>query len=216
MLFNKYLSFSAFSFLIAVNIHCGGNTSSHDDTKADSVAVIDVKGDTNTVSEDANRPPIINITDSLVKKEWVIYIKDSAGTISGLNAKLSDIYKNVLPQAAAEAGLKLNSAPMAWYKSQGLPFFFEAGYTVDKKPAKALKGKVLMKSVGGDSAVVAHFYGPNEQIILGYEALADWLKSYKKTATGKPYELYVTDLFLLSDDKKNPYRTRTDIFLPHK
>ncbi|MEO7446172.1 MAG: hypothetical protein ABIT96_07770 [Ferruginibacter sp.] len=203
-------------FICATGYHCGSNSVKDGDIVKDSIAVPGIKTDTQMVEGATVRPPIINITDSLIKKEWVIYVKDSAATVTRLNEKLAEIYKNTLPNAAGAAGIVITSAPMAWYKSQGLPYFFEAGYMVDKKPSKTLPKKVLLKFIGGDSAVVAHFYGPNELIATGYEVLNNWVKDNKKKISGKPYEIYVSDPFIENDDKQNPYSVRTDIFLPHK
>lgn len=181
----------------------------------DSLPAIVIKHDTAEVTT-ATQPPIINITDTLIKKQWVLYVKDSAASSSRINIKLAQIYRIILPGVAKTNNIQLISAPMAWYKNQDMPFFFEAGFVINEKPLKKLPPKVFVKSIGGDSAVVAHFYGPYEIVVMGYETLNDWMKTNKKKRAGQPYEVYVTDPFTISKDTKNPYRIRTDIFIPHK
>ncbi len=184
-------------------------------TVKDSLPAIVIKHDTAEVTT-ATQPPIINITDTLIKKQWVMYVKDSAASSSRINIKLAQIYRIILPGVAKTNNIQLISAPMAWYKNQDMPFFFEAGFVINEKPLKKLPPKVFVKSIGGDSAVVAHFYGPYEIVVMGYETLNDWMKTNKKKRAGQPYEVYVTDPFTISKDTKNPYRIRTDIFIPHK
>ncbi len=159
-------------------------------------------------------PPIINITDSIAPKCFVIYIKDSAKTSVRLSQKLAQIYGVKLAEVIKQNKLKSAGAPIAWYKSQKAPFFFEAGLPVDKKPAKLPKN-VLFKKIGGDSAVIAHFYGPYEQTGQAYDALKDWLKSNKKRSTSPPYEIYVGDPLDKNNKPVDPYRVQTDIIFPH-
>lgn len=205
-----------FAILLILSLSaCSSKKDNSSVSVKDSLPAVDIKHDTaNDLS--ATRPPIINITDTLIKAQLVLYVKDSAATSSRINLKLAQVYKVLLPSVAKVNNIVLMGAPMAWYKNQDMPFYFEAGFTIDKKPTKKLPAKVFVKSIGGDSAVVAHFYGPYEITAMGYEALNDWMKNNKKKSSAKPYEVYVTDPFAISMDKSNPYRVRTDIYLPHK
>jgi effector-binding domain-containing protein len=205
-------------FTISILLGLGACTSKKDNTavaEKDTLPVIEIKHDTAS-NTSTSQPPIINITDTLIKKQWVLYVKDSAASSNRINNKLVQIYKVILPGAAKTNNIKLESAPMAWYKNQDMPFFFEAGFVINEKPLKKLPPKVFVKSIGGDSAVVAHFYGPYEIVVMGYETLNEWMKTNNKKRAGQPYEVYVTDPFTISKDTKNPYRIRTDIYIPHK
>ena len=103
---------------------------------------------------------------------------------------------------------------MAWFKSSSEPFYFEAGIPVNKVPAKLPK-KVYIKNIGGDSAVIAHFYGPYELTYEGYGALKDWMKENKKKASGAPYEVYVGEMIDSSGKAVDPYKVQTNIVFPH-
>ncbi len=162
-----------------------------------------------------SRPPIINIVDTVAVKHIVIYIKDTAASSERISEKLAAIYGKRLPAFITKNNLKIVGPPIAWYKSSKPPFFFEAGLPVDKKPAKPQKG-ILVKNIGGDSAVVAHFYGPYSSTFMAYEALTDWLKEHKKKTSGLPYEIYVTDPVGKDGKLLDPYRVQTDIIFPHR
>ncbi|MFT3911878.1 MAG: hypothetical protein QM737_20805 [Ferruginibacter sp.] len=158
--------------------------------------------------------PIINITDTIALKANVIYIKDSAATSFRLSQKLGQIYGTKLQAVIKQNKLKLTGAPIAWYRTQKAPFFFEAGLPVDKKPAKLAKG-ILFKTIGGDSAVVAHFYGPYERTTVAYEALNDFLKDRNKKSKAPAYEIYITDPIDKTGKPVDPYKVQTDIVIPH-
>jgi len=81
---------------------------------------------------------------------------------------------------------------------------------VDKKPSKLPPG-VIIKQIGTDSVVVAHFYGPYSLTAKAYPVLQDWLKDHKKKAIQPPYEIYVDDPMDKNGKLKDPYKVQTDI-----
>ena len=176
-----------------------------------------VRKDTATLKKEVqpSRPPIINIVDTVSGKYIVVFVKDTAASSQRISEKLANIYGTKLPGFISKNNLKIIGPPIAWYKSNKSPFFFEAGFPVDKKPAKLAKG-ILVKNIGGDSAVIAHFYGPYSSTFMAYEALTDWLKEKKKKTSGLPYEIYVTDPVGKDGKLLDPYRVQTDIVFPHK
>lgn len=156
------------------------------------------------------KAPVINIMDTLSVKQIVLCIKDSAANSQRLAAKLATIYSVKLASVIKKNKLKITGPPIAWYKSQKAPYFFEAGIPVDKKPLKLLNG-VTVKQMGVDSVVVAHFYGPYELTSQAYTALQDWLKDRKKIVTKTPYEVYVDDPISKDGKLKDPYKVQTDV-----
>lgn len=166
-------------------------------------------------SPTALRPPIINITDTVAIREIVVYVKDSARSSERIGLKLEQIYNKILPEVFEKNKIKKTGSRIAWFKSSGAPFYFEAGFPVDKKPSKTGKN-IFVREIGGDSVVVAHFYGPYQLSYEGYGALRDWLKNAHKKASGAPYEIYVTPPVDSSGKAKDPYRVQTDIVMPHR
>lgn len=215
MVYKIFLSLVCFTVILLFFqlAGCGGKNDA-DPSKKDTIPII--KTDTSLLSSgNPKAPPIINITDTIAKKLVVIYIRDSSSSSEGISSKLASIYRTKLPEFAKNQQIKIIGPPMAWYKSHKAPFFFEAGYPVDKKPLKTVKN-ILVKNIGGDSAVVAHFYGPYESTILGYTAVNEWLKSNKKKSSAPPYEVYVNDPFDRNLKPRDPYKVQTDIIFPRK
>ena len=161
------------------------------------------------------RPPIVNINDTIATKYIVLYVKDSASGSERISLKLEKIYDHKLPEFIKKQQLKITGPPVAWYKSTKAPFYFEAGIPVNKAPAKLPKG-IFVKTIGGDKAVIAHFYGPYSITNMGYEALADFVKSNKKKRKGIPYEMYVTEPIGKDGKPIDPYKVQTDIVYPYQ
>jgi len=162
----------------------------------------------------AKKPPIININDTIAIPQIVIYMKDSARSSERIGLKLTNIYNKVLVDVIKKNNLSKTGSRMAWFKNSKAPFFFEAGIPVNKKPAKLPKN-VLVKNIGGDSAVVGHFYGPYELTYEGYDALKEWMRDNKKIASGAPYEIYIGEPIDSKGKRTDPYRVQTDIVFPH-
>ena len=202
---------------VAVIAFCACNNSDKKspEVKADTakpVVAIDKRVEKTTPD---NKPAIINIQDTIAPKRIVVYIKDSAATFNRIALKLGQIYGVKLADVLKKNGIKVTGAPMAWYKGLKAPFFFEAGFPVNKKPAKLPKG-VFVKEMNSASAVLAHFYGPYNLLPQGYDALKEWLKDAKKSGNGAPYEIYVDDPVDKNGKPVDPYKVRTDIVFPHQ
>lgn len=167
-----------------------------------------------TTAAPAEKPAIINIIDTISPKRIVICFKDSAATMDRVGPKLGLNYGK-LGEILKKNNLKPDGAPMAWYKSEKAPYFFEAGIPVTKKPAK-LSGGAYVKELAADSAVIAHFYGPYTLLSQGYTAIKDWLKDAKKKSTAAPFEIYIGDPIDSTGKMIDPYKVRTDIVFPRK
>jgi effector-binding domain-containing protein len=213
MFFSPCILRCLFPAALILFVSCGGGD--HKEPVKQKEPII-LKKD-NPVSKNDTTPnsaPIINLTDTVARKYTVLYIKDSAITSVRLSQKLASIYGARLGEIIRKNKLKTTGAPMAWYKNQKAPFFFEAGIPVDKKPAVLPKG-VFSRNIGGDSAVVAHYYGPYEEMVQAYDVLKEWLKDRKKKSTSPPYEVYVGDPIDKNGKPIDPYKVQTDIIFPH-
>jgi len=200
--------FFSCSLLIAI-IACSnsGDSKKNQQIKKDTVIKTAIKREEPSVVKKA---PVINIMDTLSIKQMVLCIKDSAATSGRIALKLGQIYGVKLAAIIKKDKLKVTGPPMAWYKSSKAPFFFEAGLPVDKKPAK-LPPNAIIKQIGQDSVIVAHFYGPYDLTDQAYTALQEWMKDHKKKSILPPYEVYVDDPLDKSGKLKDPYKVQTDI-----
>ncbi len=168
-----------------------------------------------TTATEAVKPAIINIIDTIATKQIVVCVKDSAATMERIALKLAKIYGVTLAEVFKKNNSKPTGAPIAWYKSNKAPYFFEAGIPVTKSPAKMPAG-VFVKELNTDSAVVAHFYGPYSLLSQGYDAVKEWMKDAKKKSTAAPYEVYIGDALDTAGNQIDPYKVRTDIVFPRK
>jgi effector-binding domain-containing protein len=159
----------------------------------------------------AQKPPIINIIDTLAVAKTVLYMKDSAASTERIGMKLGIIYDQKLGKCLADNKLTMAGAPMAWYASQEPPFFFEAGVPVNKKPTKLPPG-VFVREIPAGNVTIARFFGPYEMTGLGYQAVMDRLKASKTATTAPPYEVYIGD----PGTQPDPYKVQTDIVFPVK
>jgi len=199
-----------FSFLLFA-ISCNSSQTEKKDPES-------AKRDTLKVEKkdvETKRGPVINIADTLSLRRIVLTMKDSAATMERVSLKLSALYGVKLAAIMKKNNLKSIGSPMAWYRGEKAPYFFEAGIPVDKKPSKLPKG-AFIKEIGIDSIVVAHFYGPYELMPTAYDALKDWLKERNKKIKGTPYEIYVDDPIDADGKPKDPYKVRTDIVFTWK
>jgi effector-binding domain-containing protein len=145
----------------------------------------------------------------------VLYMKDSAKTFERISLKLGAIYGVKLAEVLKKNNIKMAGAPMAWYKSQKPPYFFEAGVPISKKPAKLPKN-IFIREMAADSVLIAHFYGPYDLLGQGYDAIKEKMKDEKRTASGAPYEIYIGDPVDATGKPVDPYKVRTDIIFPRK
>jgi effector-binding domain-containing protein len=200
-----FFSFSLLMMLSACN-H-SGDSKKNQQAKKDTVIKTAIKREEPSVVKKA---PVINIMDTLSIKQMVLCIKDSAATSGRIALKLGQIYGVKLAAIIKKEKLKVTGPPMAWYKSSKAPFFFEAGLPVDRKPAK-LPANAIIKQMGQDSVIVAHFYGPYDLTDQAYTALQEWMKDHKKKSILPPYEVYVDDPLDKNGKLKDPYKVQTDI-----
>lgn len=166
-------------------------------------------------ADQAERPPIINMVDTVAPKRIIIFAKDSARTYERIGLKLGKLYGGKLAETIKKNNLKMTGAPVAWYKTTKAPFFFEAGLQVNKRPAK-LPGAVQVRELAAGNVVVAHFYGPYNLMTQGYDAIREWIKVNKKISAGAPFEIYVTDPIGKDGKPLDPYKVQTDIVFPIK
>ncbi len=207
----KTCSLFAASMILLSMLSCG------DKKPAPPQGPVQYKKDTATVLKEGKmKAPIINIIDTVTIRQTVLVVKDSAASSQAVGEKMAFIFDSILPGVIKEKKLEIIGPKMAWYRSSTKPFFFEAGFPVNKTPTGKLPKKVLVKNLPPDSAVIAHFFGPYDLTYQAYEALTEWMKDRKKKRSGAAYEVYVGSLFDEKGKPVDPYRVQTDIVFPHK
>ncbi len=211
----KQLCFCSLLFICAAIFACNSNNKEDKKSEKDSTKSELKKETTKEPETKAQRPPIVNIVDTLTPKLTVIYGKDSAANFERITVKLGKIYGVKLQDYIKKNNLKTTGAAMAWYSKQKAPYFFEAGLPVNKAGAKAVAG-VQVREVPAGKAVIAHFFGPFNLLPQGYDAIKEFIKDNKKIIAGPSYEIYVTDPIGKDGKPVDPYKVQTDIVFPIK
>lgn len=209
----QYLTAAAAFFTLILLQACSGNETKTPEKAPADTAKKETAEATPAKTEPVIKPAIINIVDTISPKRLVLCIKDSAASFERISMKLGEIYGFKLGEVLKKNNLKMDGPPMAWYKSEKAPFFFEAGVPVTKKPAKLLNGAYI-KEIATDSAVVAHFYGPYTLLSQGYDAIKERMKDSRKKSSAAPYEIYIGDAMDKDGNMIDPYKVRTDIVFP--
>ncbi len=207
---NFFYLITAISCMLIFSVSC--NTS--ENKKPD----IEVPKDTVVAEQpvvETKRGPVINIDDTVSVKRIVLTMKDSALTPERVSLKLAEIYGVKLPTVIDGNKLKVTGMPMAWFKSQKPPYFFEAGLPVNKRPSRSIP-EVFIKETGIDSVLVAHFYGPYDLLPQAYDVLDTLLKERKKKLKSAPYAIYIDAPNDSTGRPKNPYKVQTDVVYPWK
>ncbi len=205
-----------YTVVILLLFACNGNSDKKTATNKTDTVVQKKERTKDQPAETGNRkPPIINIVDTVSTKRIVICMKDSAANYDRIKIKLALIFGTKLAEMFKKNKIKPDGAPIAWYKNQKSPFYFEAGIPVNKRPTKLIKG-VFIREIYADSIILAHFYGPYDLIPKGYEAIKEWIKDNGKLAKGAPYEIYITDPIDKKGKPADPYKVQTDIVFPRK
>ncbi len=204
---------STFVIVSIFLLSCGNNDQSN--LPKDHPPIVIKKDKPNNKDNNPQNAPIINITDTVSVPVNVLCFKDSALNSERLSKKLTLIFGEKIGVLVKKNNLKITGPPMAWYKTQKAPFFFEAGMPIEKKAVKKLPKGAFIKHINKDSAVVAHYFGPYEETSQAYGVLKEWLNDHHKKQTSAPYEIYIGDPLDKEGKPVDPYKVQTDIVFPH-
>lgn len=204
--------FAKILFLVSILFSC---RDAQNDSPSERPTVILKKNKPSSAADSTiSNAPIINISDTVSIPMHVIYIKDSARDNIRLSKKLSIIYGEKLNNFITKNKLTISGPPIAWYKTQKAPFFFEAGMPVNKKPSK-LSPSIRYKHINRNKTIVAHYFGPYEESVQAYQYLKEWIKDNKKSISSPSYEIYVDDPIGKDGKPLDPYKVQTDIVFPY-
>jgi hypothetical protein len=194
-------------------VSCQSKTSEKDQKETPIILKKEIAND--SAKDKQVQTPIIQLNDTTDPRAILLMVKDSASDVSRLSMKLAHIYTQQLLPSIQKNNLTILGPPLAFYKSQRAPFFFEAGFQVNQIPRKKIKG-IFTKQIGGTKAIVANFYGPYEETEQAYVVLKEWLKEKGKKASGPAYEIYVDDPLDKDGKPKDPYQILTRIVMPYR
>lgn len=116
----------------------------------------------------------------------------------------------VVREALAKQGVQADGSPFARWHTFGDQVDVEAGLMV--KSAITPDDKVKPSDLPGGPAVMAVHAGPYESLKATYDALQSWIERTGRTATGGPWEIYLTD----PSAEPDPSKWLTEVIWPIK
>jgi effector-binding domain-containing protein len=111
-------------------------------------------------------------------------------------------------QATGRQRVELAGSPFARYHSFGDLVDLEVGLPV--KAPIAPEGPVKPSELPGGPAAIAVHAGPYEGLADTYAAIEEWLASTGRTASGGPWEIYLTD----PSEEPDPGKWLTEVIYP--
>jgi hypothetical protein len=208
---SKFLQLATLLFIILIWIGCGSNADNA--TSTNNLTAANASNTTITEPAAIAKAPIVNIIDTVETNQTVLCMKDSAATEERMRSKMIQLYQSKLKPHIEKN--KLNTqGQVAWVTQVKNAYFFEVGVALDK-PTQSVGKNMFLKTIGEDSAYVAHFWGPQNLKKQGYDALQERMTDAQREPAGIAYEMYRFnfDSTALTEDA---YKQETIIAMPYK
>ncbi len=159
------------------------------------------------MTQDTLVPVKIELEKTSIKNMQVLYIKDTAPTTEAIKDVIGNGYGELL-QYIQENQLKPMKF-MAWHYAMQPPWSMDVAIETDRMPAE-LKGRIQARVLPEGEVIIAHVWGPYDQLGQAYEQLQTWLIKNNRKPKGSLFEVYLNDPATV----KNPMEIRTDIYQP--
>lgn len=159
------------------------------------------------MAQDTLTPVKVELEKTSFKDMPVLFIKDTAST--------TEAVKDVLGRGYGELAQFIQSNHlmpakfMAWYYAIQPPWPIDIAVETDRLP-EHLSGRIQSRILPSSEVVIAHVWGPYDQVSQAYIEIEKWMKEYKRKAKGAPFEVYLNDPATV----KSPSEIRTDVYQP--
>lgn len=154
---------------------------------------------------------IPNIRIQLEKTEFhdmqILYIHDSAQTTTAISDVLGKGYGEMMQYLQINKLVPMKF--MAWYYSSQPPWSIDIAVETNGKPG-ALTGRIQSRIQPGGEVIIAHMWGPYNQVSEAYKQIGNWLKNNNRKPKGATFEIYLNDPSAVKD----PSEIRTDVCQP--
>lgn len=158
---------------------------------------------TTFMNSDTVVPVRLELDTAQLPERNILYVMDTAPTTASIKEVLSKGYGELMTFISRN---KLQAGQfMAWYYAMQEPWPIDAAVSVNRLP-KEFEGRIHGRVLASSKAVVAHMWGPYDQVNQAYEQLAGWVSQNKRKPRGHPYEVYLND-----PSSVKPEEIRTDI-----
>jgi effector-binding domain-containing protein len=157
--------------------------------------------------QDTITPVRIELEKTRIDDMIILYVRDTASTTADIGGVLGKGYGELMQFIAANKLQPLKF--IAWYYSAAPPWSVDIAVETDKT-VQPLSGRIQSRIQKGGEIVIAHMWGPYDQVGKAYSQIEGWLKANNRQARDAPFEVYLND----PSTVKNPSEIRTDICQP--
>lgn len=138
----------------------------------------------------------------------ILYITDTALTTANISEVLGKGYGELMQYIN---GNKLRPGKfMAWYNTTQPPWQIDIAVETDKIPKLLNGGRIKSRIQEGGAVLIAHVWGPYDQVSKAYEQIGDWMKKNNRKAKGNSFEVYINDPGAV----KSSAEIQTDVYQP--
>lgn len=161
------------------------------------------------VRQDTIVPVKVKLEKASFSDMNILYIADTASTTEVIKDVLGKGYGELMQFISAN---KLQPRKfLAWYYAIQPPWPIDVAVETNRIPTQ-FNGRVKSRMLPGGEVIIAHMWGPYDQVGQAYEQIQKWLKENSRKAKGSPFEVYINDPNMV----KNPAEIQTDVYQPLK
>jgi len=152
-------------------------------------------------------PVKVELEKTMFKDMTVLFIHDTAKTNEAIKDVLGKGYGELMQfiQSNQLQPLKF----MAWYYAMQAPWPTDIAIETNKAPGQ-LSGRIQTRIQRGGEVIIAHMWGPYDQVGQAYVQIENWLKANSRKAKSSPFEVYIND----PSSVTSPSEIQTDIYQP--
>jgi effector-binding domain-containing protein len=137
----------------------------------------------------------------------VLYLADTAASTEAIKDKLGRDYKELMQFLNKNKLQPLKF--IAWYYTTQAPWHMDVAIQTLNIPGE-LGGRIQSRIQKGGEVIIAHMWGPYDQVGQAYAKIEMWLQENKRKAGSPPFEVYLNDPATV----KSPSEIRTDVYQP--
>ena len=147
----------------------------------------------------------IELENTHFKDMSLLFISDTAASTQAIGVVLGKAYGELMKFANSN---RLQPKKfIAWYYSVQPPWPMDIAVEINIIPPQ-LNGRIQTRILKGGEVLIAHMWGPYDQISQAYSKIQTWMKDNNRKEKGKPFEVYLNDPSAV----KSPNEIRTDVY----
>ena len=149
----------------------------------------------------------VELESTTFKDMSVLYINDTATSTEAIKNVLGKDYGELMQCISINKLQPLKF--MAWYYSTQPPWYMDAAVQTPGAPEQ-ITGRIKSRIQKGGEVIIAHMWGPYDQVGKAYSKIEIWMKENNRKAGSAPFEVYLNDPAAV----KSPSEIRTDVYQP--